>query len=155
MEQLGELMNMVDEIKEKITDNDYINLVDKIKTINDNRDYPDLYLVKYWEQSVKILPVDYNSPIRNKIMLEKKVIVAKFCRKHFENLEEIDKYIRHFEDKKDLFIRTTYISFPLIQTSEDYGHYIPTQLDETGRDDDDANELIEFHQFIPISIKKL
>jgi hypothetical protein len=154
MEQLGDLMNLVDDIKEKIDDSQYKGLVDKLKSINDNRDYPDLYLVKYWEQSIKIIPRDEEKLSHNKFVLEKKNIVAKFCRRTFESEEVIDEYIRNFDNKGDLYIRTNW-GFPLIQTLPESNFvYIPTKLDDKDRDDDDTEE-VQFMEFIPISIKKI
>ena len=155
MEQLGDLMNLVDDIKEKIDDAQYKGLVDKLKSINDNRDYPDLYLVKYWEQSTKLIATEEEEPIHYKIKLEKKCIVAKFCRRTFESEEVIDEYIKNFDNKRDLYIRTNH-GFPLIQIlPEPNCVYIPTKLDDKRRDDHDDEELVEFMEFIPISIKKI
>jgi len=156
MEQLGDLMNMVDDIKEKIDDAQYDRLVDKLKSINDNRDYPDLYLVTYWEQSINIAPFDDEELLRYKINLEKKSIVAKFCRKTFHNERQIDNIIKHFGQMKNLYIRTNQ-EFPLIEMLGDLSHdggkinYIRTNPNEQN-----YTEIpIEYNQFIPISIKKL
>jgi len=155
MDQLGDLMNLVDDIKEKIDDAQYKELVDTLKSINDNRDYPDLYLVKYWQQSINITQRNDDAPTHNKFVLEKKNIVAKFCRRTFESVEVIDEYIRNFDNKGDLYIRTNW-GFPLIQTLPSSNCvYIPTKLDDKDRDDDDDEELVQFMEFIPISIKKL
>ena len=155
MEQLGDLMNLVDDIKEKIDDAQYKELVDTLKSINDNRDYPDLYLVKYWEQSINITQNNAMSPTHNKLVLEKKCIVAKFCRRTFESEEVIDEYIKNFDNTRDLYIRTNH-GFPLIQTLPSPNCvYIPTKLDDKCRDDHDDEELVEFMEFIPISIKKI
>jgi hypothetical protein len=156
MEQLGDLINLVDDIKEKIDDAQYKKLVDTLKSINDNRDYPDLYLVKYWEQSTKLIATEEEEPIHYKIKLEKKCIVAKFCRRTFENEEQIDNYVKYFEDMKNLYIRTNH-GFPLIQMLGDLSHgggdinYIRLNPDKQ-----DYRDLpIEYNQFIPISIKKI
>jgi hypothetical protein len=155
MEQLGDLMNLVDDIKEKIDDAQYKGLVDKLKSINDNRDYPDLYLVKYWQQSTKITQRNDDVPTHNKFVLEKKNIVAKFCRRTFESEEVIDEYIKNFDNKGDLYIRTNW-GFPLIQTLQaPNAVYIATKLDDRDRDDGDDEELVQFMEFIPISIKKI
>jgi hypothetical protein len=155
MEQLGDLMNLVDDIKEKIDDAQYKELVDTLKSINDNRDYPDLYLVKYWQQSTKITQRNDDVPTHNKFVLEKKNIVAKFCRRTFESEEVIDEYIKNFDNKGDLYIRTNW-GFPLIQTLQaPNAVYIATKLDDRDRDDGDDEELVQFMESIPISIKKI
>jgi hypothetical protein len=156
MEQLGDLMNLVDDIKEKIDDAQYKGLVDKLKSINDNRDYPDLYLVKYWEQYTKIVPRNQEQYLpRNRIVLKKKYIIAKFCRKTFHSEEDIDDFIKNFEDKTFFYIRTNN-GFPLIEYTHhrERGSVIPFNQEDRERSEDDV-EFLEYEEFIPISIKKI
>lgn len=153
-------MNMIDEIKEKINDEEYKNLVNKIKEVNDEKQ--DLYLLEYYEQSLSIKSKDMISPTCHKINIERKVIIAKFDRKDFENDTIIDRYIKginrtgnqnicHIID--NLYIRTNW-DVPKIQMNPStHGEYIQSNFDKERDEDDDI--LLEYQQFIPISIKKI
>ena len=152
-ELLQDLINLVNDIREKIDDAQYKELVIKIMSINDSKDYPsDLYLLNYWEQSVKLIAATTEYDLHSAIQLKKKCIIAKFCRVVFSNEEEINKYIKDFENTKDLYILTKY-GIPLIQKK--YGeqfHFIKESPEENTNC---SYTRISLTQFIPISIKKL
>ena len=161
MEQLAEIMNMIDEIKEKINDEEYKNLVNKIKEVNDEKQ--DLYLLEYLEQSLSIELQDINRPNRHKINMTRKVIIAKFDKKYFENDTIIDRYVKAINgtgnenggNRDNLYIRTNW-DFPKIQINEcncPNGEYIQGNFD--GERDEDDDIFLEYQQFIPISIKKI
>lgn len=160
MEQLGEIMNMIDEIKEKINDEEYKNLVNKIKKVNDNNE--ELYLLNYYEQEPYLKAGGSDELEHTLIRMKRKSIIAKFDKYYFDD-EKKEDFIKginiipdvcgDIKEVGNLYIRTNK-GIPLIQTTKGnkYSEYFIDDPEETNYE---VIRLIKYQQFIPISIKKI
>ncbi len=153
MEQLGELVNMIEEVKTKLTDKEYKDLMEKTKEINDKKKYDKLYKLKYIHQYIKNQFQDINNPAHTSIFSEIKTQIVKFHKDWNEHM--INTFIENVGNLE----RIQSISFmngrddiPEIYHDGFFGEWIRSNPDG---EDDDENTLIRFKQVIPLAIEEL
>ncbi len=155
-------MNMIDEIKEKINDEEYKNLVNKIKKVNDNKE--ELYLLNYYEQEPYLKAAAKDELEYTLIRMKRKSIIAKFDKYYFDDDDKIEDFIKainripnqcgDIQDVRNLYVRTNG-DFPLIQTTKGNKVYTEYFIDDPEDTDYENYNLIKYKQFMPISIKKI
>lgn len=158
MEQLAELMSTIDEIKEKISDEEYVKLTGQLKNVNDV--YGGLYHLVYYEQEFKLQPQNNFQDTHYMLDIKKKNVVTRFYKKDFTCEEEINDYVRMINNNQLLNIRGINLNFTkqdespiIIKKSVDMTH-LASNLDDNNRADDDLT-LVKYTSIIPISIKKV
>ena len=102
-QQTHEIMSKIDEIKEKLSNKDYIDLCNLLKKQSENEldIWNQLYIVKYFKQYVQMKNEDdeedeyYISGIYNKIVCKKESVICKFKKdRFFEDEDDIKRFIR-------------------------------------------------------------
>ena len=153
MEQLGELVNMIEEVKKKLTDKEYKDLMEKTKEINDKKKYDKLYKLKYINQYHRSEFKDLNNPSHTKIDSEIKTQVVKFHEDWNESM------INTFIENVGKLERIQSISFmggrddiPEIYHPNSFGDWIRSNPDE---EDEDEMTLIKYNDVIPLAIEEL
>lgn len=158
MEQLAELMSTIDEIKEKISDEEYVKLTGQLKNVNDV--YGGLYHLVYYEQEFKLQPQNNFQDTHYMLDIKKKNVVTRFYKKDFTSEEEINDYVRMINNNQLLNIGGINLNFTkqdespiIIKKSVDMKH-LASNLDDNNRADEDLT-LVKYTSIIPISIKKV
>ena len=91
-------MSKIDEIKEKLSTQEYIELCNLLKKKSENDHLHQLYRVKYFSQRMKLVVEEHpdaNSPL-NDIICHHKIVICKFDEKHSEI--EIGNFIEKIND---------------------------------------------------------
>jgi len=153
MEQLGELVNMIEEVKKKLTDKEYKDLMEKTKEINDKKKYDKLYKLKYINQYHRSEFKDLNNPAHTKIFSKIKVKIVKFHEDWNEHM------INTFIENVGKLERIQPISFyggsgevSQIDHINTFGDWIRSNPDE---EDEDEMTLIKYNDVIPLAIEEL
>jgi len=153
MEQLGELVNMIEEVKTKLTDKEYKELMEKSKEINDKKNYDNLYKLKYIKQYLKNEFKDLNNPAHTLIHSEIKTQIVKF------NNDWNETYINTFIENVKSLESLTSISLmkgrdgiPVIFHDNFFGEWIRSNPE--GEDEEEMT-LIKYKRIIPLHIEEL
>ena len=86
-QQTHEIMSKIDDIKDKISNQDYIDLSNLLKKKSENDCHEQLYRVKYFSQRMKLVVEEHpdtNSPL-NDIICKHKTVICKFDENESEN----------------------------------------------------------------------
>jgi len=100
MSTTRQLMSKIDEIKQKMSTQDYLDLCNllKKKSEEENEDniWEKLFVVKYFEQSVNLNNEQHSKKLFNDISCERKSIICKF--------KKSDQFRDDFSDENDINI---------------------------------------------------
>lgn len=153
MEQLGELVNMIEEVKTKLTDKEYKELMEKTKEINDKKKYDNLYKLKYIKQYLKNEFKDLNNPTHTKIISKIETKVVKFHEDWNEHM------INSFIENVGKLERIQSMSFmggrediSQIYHANSFGDWIRSDPEA---ENDEEMTLIKFDDIIPLAIEEL
>ena len=92
-----QLMEKIDEIKEKLSTQEYIELCNLLKKQSENDHLDQLYRVKYFSQRMKLVVEEQpDATALNNIICKHKIVICKFDEKHSES--EIGDFIRKIND---------------------------------------------------------
>lgn len=161
MELFGELINFIDDIKQRIKDCQYKDILDSIIKIQER--YNELYIVEYWEQTIRPRFGTRHDIDGYKIDIEKKYIIAKFCKESYNDNDMIEECIKCFSYMSDILIENESSdcacsncieNIPTIKSYKGTNVYIKHPNSELNDEDGDNDISIRFAQFIPISIKR-
>ena len=102
-----QIMEKIDEIKEKLSTQEYIDLCNLLKKKSENDHLEQLYRVRYFSQRMKLVVEEHpdaNCPLNN-IICKHKIVICKFDEKHSES--EIGHFIRRINNySEDKFSHT-------------------------------------------------
>jgi len=93
-----QIMEKIDEIKEKLSTQEYIDLCNLLKKKSEEDYLDQLYKVKYFSQRMKLVVEEHpdaNCPLNN-IICHHKIVICKFDKKHSES--EIGDFIRRINN---------------------------------------------------------
>ena len=93
-----QIMNKIDDIKDKLSNQEYIDLCNLLKKKSENDCHNQLYRVRYFSQRMKLVVEEHpytNCPLNN-IICHHKIVICKFDEKHSES--EIGDFIRRIND---------------------------------------------------------
>ena len=88
-----QIMNKIDDIKDKLSNQEYIELCNLLmKKASENDCHEQLYRVKYFSQRMKLVVEEYpdTNCALNNIICHHKIVICKFDEKHSES--EIDNF---------------------------------------------------------------
>lgn len=147
-----EISDMIFSIKEKITDLEFKNLMEKLTLVNKLEDN-DLYEFKFYKQKVEIKKRTDDS-IENVVVLKLKKIDKIKVKFNASCAEDI--VIKSIEDGKwnDRFEFNFNNGVLEIYDITGYGNLETSQVVDTEKEGND-NLFINYHSIIPLSLKKL
>jgi len=122
MESLKELMNKIDDIKKKINNEEYLDIVDDLKDISES--YSGLYKFTFFKQE-KVLKFGNSTDLNRYIFIPKRFTqIVKLKKRDFSNDSEIRDFI--FQINYHTFFEKTSYGQDLKSLYIDYTTDIPT-----------------------------
>jgi len=101
MSTTHKIMSKIDEIKQKMSTQDYLDLCNLLKKKSEEENEEDiwnkLFVVKYFKQYVQLKKDDYDDSVYNELIHKNESIVCKFkkdCCSSFKNIGDINRFIR-------------------------------------------------------------
>jgi len=153
MEQLGELVNMIEEVKTKLTDKEYKELMEKSKEINDKKNYDNLYKLKYIKQYLKNEFKDLNNPAHTLIHSEIKTQIVKFNNDWNEtHINTFIENVKSLESLTSISLMKGRDGIPVIFHDNFFGEWIRSNPE--GEDEEEMT-LIKYKRIIPLHIEEL
>jgi len=144
---------MIEEVKMKLTDKEYKELMEKTKEINDKKKYDKLYKLKYIKQYLKNEFKNVNDPAHTLIISKIETKVVKFHEDWNEHM------INTFIENVGKLERIQSISFmggrddiSQIYNNASFGDWIRSDPEA---ENDEEMTLIKFHNIIPLHIEEL
>jgi hypothetical protein len=156
-----ELSNMIFNIKEKITDKEFKDIMDALGIVHKKDEKQDVYLFKYYKMKLDIGRT-HNGFIGNRLKYkykERKVVLhhntggesaINDCMDYIKNVgNSYEFYIKKDKENKE--------NYPQLMRSCKTINRIESMKrnDEEDDEDDDDIVLLEYNEIIPISIEKL
>lgn len=166
-----EIMSKIDDIKEKLSNQDYIDLCNLLKIKSEKDHISQLYKVKYLKQEMKLINLgdELNTPI-NDIISKHETVICKIEASRFISNSRHESYINDFiegiNDHSDLYMRYTFE-----ENTDDgitrliFGHPAADELhyadltsvinNEIDYDTEEINCQVRFKKYLIYSIEKV